>query len=201
MKKRFIIPILIIVIIISIALWQYIKIKKYKDSTELVDGQYTQEQLDDINRQVGDYLSDKIVPEGLSYLTFQYSGENDLNDFYKGIYSFANYIPKLSKKIKGKNQEYIEEYYQKNKAEITENSGITKQSEFIKLTNYLNQEQEEIKKIQSVKIEKDSCENGKKYFTCDISFKYLNQELKFKAYIYNQTTYANEIFKFETIDQ
>ena len=48
-----------------------------------------------INDQVGDYLSDKVVPKGLARLYGPYKGKNEMSDLYRKLYLLVQELPKL----------------------------------------------------------------------------------------------------------
>lgn len=69
MKRKNILKLISILIVICIiAIVSIVKIRNYIRETVIVDGMRTQKDIDDIQKQVENYVSDKIVPKGLSRL-------------------------------------------------------------------------------------------------------------------------------------
>ncbi len=133
-----------------------------------------------IEEQLESYLSDKITPKGIAKLYGNYKGDNDLNDMYRSIYSFVNYLPTLSKKVKYDNNNNIISYYESNKKEIRENTGISKQDDFIKLIEYLNKIGYHGEKFVSCEIDSSTFNTGKKYFSFELTFNFENIDNNFK---------------------
>lgn len=183
MKKKDIWKLLIIisiVILLLILVYFLIKIINYNKSVKIVDGIHTQEDIDIIEEEVKDYLSDKIAPKGLSKLYGKYDGENDFNDMYRNIYSFVNYLPKISKKIKYDNNESISSYYEENKNDIKNIIGITKLSDFEEFIEYLNKTNYNGEKFLECQIDNETFKNEKDYFSFDLIFTFDNFDNEFK---------------------
>ena len=118
LKKAIILLLIIGFILIGIILI----IINIKQNT-LVDDRYTEKDVEIINQEIESYLSDKITPKGLSKLYGRYNGDNELNDLYRKLYLFVYNLPSLyNDVIKLDN---LNEYFEKNKANIKNNFGIT----------------------------------------------------------------------------
>lgn len=195
MKKNFIVKVFIVVIIFICAI-SIIEIMKYIRENEIVDGIYTQKDIDIMNEEVKEYLSDKITPKGISKLYGNYEGENDLNDIYRSIYSFVNYLPNLSKKIKYDEEESIVSYYEKNKRDIKDNLCITKQDEFVKFIGYLNKVGYHGDKFISSEIDASTFEIKKRYFSFSLklNFENINNDFYVKLNFANSKSTEPEIY-------
>lgn len=181
MKRKNILKLISILIVICIiAIVSIVKIRNYIRETVIVDGMRTQKDIDDIQKQVENYVSDKIVPKGLSRLYGTYKGDNDLNDIYRSIYSFVNYLPTISKKVKYDNEDAIISYYESNKNDIKEKIGISKQEDFLKLIEYLNKVGYHGEKFVSCEIDSSTFDEGRKYFSFELTFNFENFSNNFK---------------------
>ena len=124
-KKRLKIIIFILLIIMVILLVNLISyLNKRKESA----GRYSSEELEMIEENIDNYLSDKITPKGISKLYGNYKGENDLNDIYRSIYKFVNYLPILANKVDYNSVDSIKNYYDANRSEIKDIFGISKKN-------------------------------------------------------------------------
>ena len=130
LKKAIILLLIIGFILIGIILI----IINIKQNT-LVDDRYTEKDVEIINQEIESYLSDKITPKGLSKLYGRYNGDNELNDLYRKLYLFVYNLPSLyNDVIKLDN---LNEYCEKNKANIKNNFGITNIENFEKIVTYI----------------------------------------------------------------
>lgn len=179
MKKKYICKLLIIIGILVLG-YCLVKLINYKYETKIVDGVYTQEDLDIIEDDVNNYLSDKVTPKGLSKLYGKYKGENDLNDMYRNIYSFVNYIPELSKKIKYYNNDTIVSFYEENENDIKNIMGITNKEDFELFVEYLSDIGYGGEKFLECQIDNDTFKNGENYFSFNLIFTFENFDNEFK---------------------
>lgn len=179
MKKKDICKLLIIIGIFILG-YCLVKFINYKYETEIVDGVYTQKDLDIIEEDVNNYLSDKVTPKGLSKLYGNYKGENDLNDMYRSLYKFVNYLPTLSKKVEYTDSESISTYYEKNKEDIKINLGITNIEDFIKFIKFLDKVKYNGEKFLECKLDSSTFKNGAEYFSFDVIFYFEEFENEFK---------------------
>ncbi len=144
-----------------------------------------------IESQIEDYLSDKITPKGIAKLYGKYDGENDLNDMYRSIYSFVNYLPILSKKVKYDNKDDIISYYESNKDDIRKNLGISNQEKFLDLIEYLNKVGYHGEKLVTCEIDTSTIKKRGKYFSFELKFNFENFANDFKLKLnfanYNST--------------
>lgn len=189
MKDKSILKIFIAIIIV-ICIIGIFKVINYIRQTKIVDGIRTQKDIDMIEDQVENYLSDKITPKGISKLYGKYEGDNDLNDMYRSIYSFVNYLPILSKKVKYDNKDAIISYYESNINDIKENIGISKQEDFLNLIGYLNKVGYHGEKFVSCEIDSSTFREGRKYFSFELRFNFenLDNDFKLKLNFANYTT-------------
>ena len=95
-------------------------------NTKVNNARYTNEDIEIIKQDVNNYLSDKITPQGISRLYGKYKGSNELNDLYRCLYSFVNYLPNLIEV----NSNNTHAYYEQNKSSINKNLGITSEEDF-----------------------------------------------------------------------
>ena len=180
----------VIVIIIVICLIAIFEVTNYIKQTKIVDGVRTQKDIEIIQNQVESYLSDKITPKSIAKLYGKYDGDNDLNDMYRSIYSFVNYLPTLSKKVKYDNKDAIISYYESNKDDIKKNLGISKQEEFLAFIEYLNKVGYHGEKFVSCEIDSSTINKGKKYFSFELTFDFENftNDFKLKLNFANYTS-------------
>lgn len=179
MKKKDILKIIVIFLIIFCIIG-IVKIMDYIKEVKLVDGIHTQKDLDMIEEQVKDYVSDKVMPRGLSKLYGNYDGENDLNDMYRSLYNFVNYISILSKKVEYNDEASVDSFYQNNSEDIEKNLGIKIKSDFKDFIEYLNKVGYKGEKFLECKIDSSTFKNEKKYFSFDLNFNFENFENEFK---------------------
>ena len=178
MKKKNILKIIIVLLIIICVIF-ILKIEDYINSTKTVDGVYTQEDLNIIAEDLNNYLSDKITPKGMSRLYGKYKGENDLNDIYRSLYKFVNYLPIISKEIGHSNFDFTD-YYKKNENDIKTNFGIVDEEEFIKFVEYLKQINYTGQEFISCQIDSTTFKSGNEYFSFNIIFNFKDFENEFK---------------------
>lgn len=205
MKKKKLLRILIFIIIIILLICIF-KLKNYIEKSKVVDGVYTQKDLDIIDDEVKNYTSDKIIPRGMSKLYGNYKGDNDLNDIYRSIYIFVNYLPTLSKKVKFNDNDSIVSYYEKNKNKIENNIGITNSDDFIKFIGYLNKVGYNQEKFIDCQIDSSTFKTEKSYFSFNLIFNFENFEnevklkLNFANYATTQPTVYYSIIEDENIE-
>lgn len=144
------------------------------------DSLYTKEDLELINQSVNNYLSDKITPKGIAKLYGAYDGDNDINDMYRGIYRFVNYLPELSKKVKYDDLEDIKEFYNENSNAIKENIGIVNQEDFIQFIEFLNKNNYHGEDFIDCQLDSKTFKNKNSYFTFEISFNFEKLESDFR---------------------
>ncbi len=169
----------IIVILVFILIGAMV-ILDYISKNKMVDEFYTQEDLDIIDEGLENYMSDKITPKGLSKLYGAYDGDVDINEMYRGLYKFVNYLPTLSKKVKYENDDSIYKFYEKNSADIKENLGMVNEEEFYSFVKYLNKIEYKGQKFIDCKLDSTTFKNGNKYFSYNLTlnFEGLNNEFK-----------------------
>ena len=68
---------------------------------------------------------------------FVVCGNNDLSDLYRGINKVSDYIPLISEKLNGKSDTDIKKYYDTNKKEIIQNTGIIDSEDFVNFAKYI----------------------------------------------------------------
>ena len=198
-KKKIILVILIVLAIILVICFSILN--KYKNAekkyeTEIVDGQYTQQDLDIIQESVESYVSDKVVPTGISKLYGKYKGENELSDLYRGIKKVSDYIPLISEKLNGKSDADIKKYYDANKKEVTQNTGIIKSEDFVNFAKYIL-EFNLLKTLSSSAIMTDTISADEDFLMFDLKLVYEdNQEVIIKTYFKNVDDEQDELFKF-----
>lgn len=176
-KKRLKIIIFILLIIMVILLVNLISyLNKRKESA----GRYSSEELEMIEENIDNYLSDKITPKGISKLYGNYKGENDLNDIYRSIYKFVNYLPILANKVDYNSVDSIKNYYDANRSEIKDIFGISNLEEFTKLIENLNEIEYKGQKFIDSQIDSTTFKNEKSYFSFDIKFNFEKIEKEFK---------------------
>ncbi len=196
--KRFSIIFLIILCILLVILIFFLT--KTKKET-LVDGLHTQEDLEIMDDEIDSYLSDKIVPVGMSTLYGKYKGNNDLNDIYRSLYRFINYLPTLSKKVQSKDESGIESFYESNKAKIEENTGINNSEDFKKFISYLNSIGYSAEKYKNCEIDTSTFNNSNNYFSFNISFNFEGFENKMKLKLnFANGQSSNKVF-YSTIEE
>lgn len=189
MKNKSILKISI-VIIIGVCVIGILKISNYIRHEKTVDEVRTQKDIDMIEAEVRNYLSDKITPKGIAKLYGKYDGENDLNDMYRSIYSLVNYLPTLSKKVKYDNKDAIIFYYESNKDDIRKYLGISNQEKFLDLIEYLNKVGYHGEKFVTCEIDTLTIKKGRKYFSFELKFNFENfaNDFKLKLNFANYTS-------------
>ena len=149
---------------------------------------YTKEDVKILQDGLADYMSDKVMPQGLSKLYGKYKGENELEDLYKKLKLFIGYLPNVGElAAKSKDNQDIISYYKSNDSEISKYMGITTQDEFVKFVNYLKDVGKKKKKYVSCKVQADTIEEVDDYLTFDltITFENFDNEFKVKAHLAN----------------
>lgn len=187
-----IIFLIILFILLVIFICFFIKTKK----EILVDGLHTQEDLDIMDDEINSYLSDKIVPVGMSTLYGRYKGKNDINDIYRSLYKFVNYLPILSKKVQSKEENEIKSYYEDNKDKIEENIGINNFDDFKKIILYLNSIEYNGEKYKDCEIDDLTFKNNNYYFSFNITFNFerFENKMKLKLNFANSKTLNNVFY-------
>ena len=145
---------------------------------------YTSEDLELINQSVDNYLSDKITPRGIAKLYGAYSGDNDINDMYRGIYRFVNYLPELSENVKYDDLEKINEFYNENLNKIKENLGIVNQEDFVKFIEFLNKNNYHGEKFIDCQLDSKTFKNKNSYFTFEITFNFEKLDSDFRLLLH-----------------
>lgn len=145
---------------------------------------YTKEDLELINQSVDNYLSDKITPRGIAKLYGAYNGDNDINNMYRGIYKFVNYLPELSKKVKYDDLENIKNFYNENSNAIKENIGIINQEDFIKFIEFLNKNNYHGEDFIDCQLDSETFKNKNSYFTFEITFNFEKLESDFRLLLH-----------------
>lgn len=132
-----------------------------------------------------------VMPNGIFQLKKNYSGDNDLKDFYRSIFNYSRGIISLSQK----NEEDLEKYYDKNKTEIKSEIGTKTIEEYKQLWNYV-QKVGKLKNLNTATINTDSLKNTKKYLEFYITFNFdENKELKFYVQLNNRKVTPIAIYK------
>lgn len=198
-KKKIILVILIILgisLVICLTVLNQYKNSEEKYDTETVDGIYTQKDIDIIQESVDNYVSDKVVPTGISKLYGQYQGNNDLSDLYRGIKKVSDYIPLISEKLNGKSDTDIKKYYDTNKKEIIQNTGIIDSEDFVNFAKYIL-EFNSLKTLNSSAIITDTISTDDNFLMFDLKLVYEdNQEVIVKTYFKNIDDEKDELFRF-----
>lgn len=199
-KKKKIILVILIILGISLVICLTV-LNQYKNSaekydTETVDGIYTQKDIDIIQESVDNYVSDKVVPTGISKLYGQYQGNNDLSELYRGIKKVSDYIPLISEKLAGKSDTDIKKYYDTNKEEIIQNTGIIDSEYFVNFAKYIL-EFNSLKTLNSSAIITDTISTDDNFLMFDLKLVYEdNQEVIVKTYFKNIDDEQDELFRF-----
>lgn len=199
-KKKKIILVILIILGISLVICLTV-LNQYKNSaekydTETVDGIYTQKDIDIIQESVDNYVSDKVVPTGISKLYGQYQGNNDLSELYRGIKKVSDYIPLISEKLAGKSDTDIKKYYDTNKEEIIQNTGIIDSEDFVNFAKYIL-EFNSLKTLNSSAIITDTISTDDNFLMFDLKLVYEdNQEVIVKTYFKNIDDEQDELFRF-----
>lgn len=184
----------ILLILLAVLFVIFILLSLFKKKEELPTyGEYTQEDINIIQKEVEEYYSDKITPIGMSRLYGQYNGMNELNDLYRKLNLFVKYLPKVAK-ISSEEEAY--KYYNSNTEDIKDNLGIMTLDEFITFTNYLNSVNYNGEKYISSIIEEDTYKYSRGYLTFDLSFSFENfdNEFKLKVHFANSSTVEPIVF-------
>lgn len=172
LKKAIILLLIIGFILIGIILI----IINIKQNT-LVDDRYTEKDVEIINQEIESYLSDKITPKGLSKLYGRYNGDNELNDLYRKLYLFVYNLPSLyNDVIKLDN---LNEYFEKNKANIKNNFGITNIENFEKIVTYIKNTGYSGQDFIDCQIIDDTFNEINNYFVFNLKFNFKDFNNKF----------------------
>lgn len=172
-----------ICVLVTIALLLVLMIKIINTNSEK-NSLYTSEDLELINQSVDNYLSDKITPRGIAKLYGAYSGDNDINDMYRGIYRFVNYLPELSENVKYDDLEKINEFYNENLNKIKENLGIVNQEDFVKFIEFLNKSNYHGEKFIDCQLDSKTFKNKNSYFTFEITFNFEKLDSDFRLLLH-----------------
>ena len=172
-----------ICVLVTIALLLVLMIKIINTNSEK-NSLYTSEDLELINQSVDNYLSDKITPRGIAKLYGAYSGDNDINDMYRGIYRFVNYLPELSENVKYDDLEKINEFYNENLNKIKENLGIVNQEDFVKFIEFLNKNNYHGEKFIDCQLDSKTFKNKNSYFTFEITFNFEKLDSDFRLLLH-----------------
>lgn len=174
MNKKKIIEIILLVLLLVCIIC--ILVIKYVKTNTIVDDKYSQEDLEIIDNEIENYLSDKITPKGMAKLYGKYEGNNDLNDMYRGLYKFVNYLPTLSKKINFDDDKEIMSFFEKNTVEIEEKLGITELEEFEKIVGFLTTIGYDGQEFVECRLDSTTMKKGNLYFSSEITFEFKDLE-------------------------
>lgn len=189
LKKAIILLLIIGFILIGIILI----IINIKQNT-LVDDRYTEKDVEIINQEIESYLSDKITPKGLSKLYGRYNGDNELNDLYRKVYLFVYNLPSLyNDVIKLDN---LNEYFEKNKANIKNNFGITNIENFEKIVTYIKNTGYSGQDFIDCQIIDDTFNEINNYFVFNLKFNFkdFNNEFVLRVNFANSKTETPMVF-------
>lgn len=189
LKKAIILLLIIGFILIGIILI----IINIKQNT-LVDDRYTEKDVEIINQEIESYLSDKITPKGLSKLYGRYNGDNELNDLYRKLYLFVYNLPSLyNDVIKLDN---LNEYFEKNKANIKNNFGITNIENFEKIVTYIKNTGYSGQDFIDCQIIDDTFNEINNYFVFNLKFNFkdFNNEFVLRVNFANPKTETPMVF-------
>lgn len=189
LKKAIILLLIIGFILIGIILI----IINIKQNT-LVDDRYTEKDVEIINQEIESYLSDKITPKGLSKLYGRYNGDNELNDLYRKLYLFIYNLPSLyNDVIKLDN---LNEYFEKNKANIKNNFGITNIENFEKIVTYIKNTGYSGQDFIDCQIIDDTFNEINNYFVFNLKFNFkdFNNEFVLRVNFANSKTETPMVF-------
>ena len=189
LKKAIILLLIIGFILIGIILI----IINIKQNT-LVDDRYTEKYVEIINQEIESYLSDKITPKGLSKLYGRYNGDNELNDLYRKLYLFVYNLPSLyNDVIKLDN---LNEYFEKNKANIKNNFGITNIENFEKIVTYIKNTGYSGQDFIDCQIIDDTFNEINNYFVFNLKFNFkdFNNEFVLRVNFANSKTETPMVF-------
>lgn len=195
--------IILVVLIVALAILGIIAliILNIKDngSTENTV-RYTQEDIEIVKEEVTNYLSDKITPQGISRLYGKYKGDNDLNDLYRKLYLFINYLPSLAGNTKNYTADQLHAYYEQNKGAIKKNLGISSEEDFLSIVNYVRDTGYKNEKFSTCKIQTDTFEEIDDYFTFDLSITFERFENEFKVKVHFANVKNGNPLVFYTVD-
>lgn len=191
--------IIIIMLLIGIFLIGILLIAINFKENKIVDGMYTQKDIELRNEEVENYLSDKVTPKGLSRLYGQYEGDNELNDLYRKLYLFVNYLPELSKKVINKDEDKINKYFEKNKDDIKDNLGIGKEEKFLEFIKYLEKIGYNGEKFIDCQIVSKDFKNVNNYFIFDVKFNFEEFDNDFTLKVHFSNYKAKEPIVFYSI--
>ena len=115
----------------------------------------------------------KLYPAGSFKFTYSYDGENDIDEFYTKINTFVNYIGILKKDVNSVNLESINTYFNNNKKQIQEITGITEAEQFKKLIDQISKcnVEEQYDKIEMIN---DTYEKNDSECSIQINITYKN---------------------------
>lgn len=194
MKKTKIRILIIIFICISLIGILFVMIKIQKKT--LVDEKYTVEDIGIINNELEKYLSDKIVPKGLSRLYGAYQGDNEFNDLYRKLYLLVDYLPELSKNALNKDERKINKYFEENKSDINNKLGIYSIENFMEFIKYLENINYNRNKFLDCQIISKNFKDVNGYFVFDLKFDFenLNNEFVLKVHFSNSKSKEPIVF-------
>ena len=165
-RKIFVLIILLILLIFLVILCSYLKKQNEINNMKKRDEEILKEQVES-------YTSDKTCPRGMATLYSKYDGNRSLNDLYRNLNIFVQYLPTLSKKIHEASR--TDELYKNNESEINEILGI-EEADFKNLVEYLKKFDLDNKKFSYCEIDSSSYENIDKYLIFNMEFYYENIE-------------------------
>ena len=130
-KLKIAIKILIIILVIAIVAFAIYLIlyDKPASADELPDWEAAEQ-------RTREYLSDKIIPQHIYDFTKEYTGELDRNILYEHLYTLSKYLPDLCEDLKRND---AKSYYAKNKQEIKKYLEIENEEDFIKFSEFCEQ--------------------------------------------------------------
>ena len=202
MKKKKLLKTLIIIVIVVLFLLIFtigiLNVINKKQEEKIVDGKYTQKDIEIIQNEVTNYLSDKITPRGMSRLYGQYNGMNEPSELYRNLYVLVSILPEISK-VSYNGDKELNSYYEKN-IEKLEEIGITEKNQFISFANYLKETGYNGEKFSYCQIETNTFKYVDGYLTFDLSFYFDNFENEFKLKVNFANSSAAEPIVFYTTD-
>lgn len=163
-KLKIIIILLIILVIALIALAALMREPEVpKEVTDIVPDR------EKFAAESKEYLKDKVIPQHIYDFSTEYTGNVDRNELYERLYTISRFLPDLCSDLKLTD---AKSYYSEFSSTIKEYLGIETESEFLKLAEYLEENDVSGLNFEYCVYHTGSLVTGSKYSSFQMDFKY-----------------------------
>ena len=187
-KLRIAIRILIIILIILVFVFSiYLRVSD-KPKAETVEPNW-----EGFEAHVEEYFKDKVIPQHIYDFYVEYKGEIEKKEIYEDLYIISEYLPDLCSDLKEVDEKT---YYSKFADKIKNYIGIETESEFVKLSNFLKENDVSNLAFEYCSYHPNSIVKDDIYSNFQMDFCYENDTiLTFNMGVVNEFVYKKPVLK------